>query len=123
MMLSKLAKISIMVVMLLLGFFLISVDRGFSQPWRTVLPFVYAALSGFMAKKLTASSSDQLGAQEIVGRFKFKELIKFGCCIIALFAWLMITIPLLDTLIGAAVVLVPCFLLLAAALFFFSRSY
>jgi hypothetical protein len=122
-MLGNAAKISIMVAMLVLGIFLISVDRGFSQPWRTLLPFVYAGLAGFMARKLTAGPNDQVGVQTIVGSIKFKELVKFGCCIIALFAWLMITMPLLETTIGAAVVLVPCFLLLAAALFFFSRSY
>jgi hypothetical protein len=132
-MIDKRAKIAILATLLLLGIVLFYTDDTLSQPWRTLLPFAYVALGVFLSRKLAASPNDQSGAPVPANdqsattvpsrRVNLRQIAKAACCIVALFLWLVIAMPWINTPIGAIVVLVPCFLLLAAALFFFSRSY
>jgi hypothetical protein len=94
------------------------------QPWRTLVSLSYGALAVFLVRRGSASLQGQAGVPTPRLRIKFKELAKAAGCTITMILWIFIALSLVsNTTTGMIVLLIPCFLLGTAALFFFSRSY
>ena len=118
----KSIKIAVIAIVgLAVGILLMFHSDALPQPWRTVLSLAYGALTVFLVKRGSASLK---GVPAPRLRINFKELAKAAGCLIAMFLWIVIALSLVsNTMAGMIVLLIPCFLLGTAALFFFSRSY
>jgi hypothetical protein len=119
-------KIAVLGVFFVLGIVLMYYrSRGtFLQPWRTLLPFGYAALAVFLSKILIVAPKRQSAVSLPRRHVNIQEIAKSVGCIAASFVWAFVALPLIgDTTAGVIVLAVPCFLFAVAGLFFLSRSF
>lgn len=100
-------------------------SRGALSPmWGSFLSFVYGVLVLLLARKLSASLKGESSVPLLSFHINFKELAKAAVCIVAMFIWIFIALSIVSNTTGGEIVLmVPCFVLATAALYFFSRSY
>jgi|SRR5580692_8791843 hypothetical protein len=100
-------------------------SRGVLSPiWGALLSFAYGVFALILTKKLSAYLKGESNVPILSIHINFKELAKAATCIVAMVIWIFIALSIVSNTTGGVIVLmVPCFILGTAALYFFSRSY
>ena len=114
------------IVAMLLGILLMYFkSRGVLSPmWGALLSFVYGVLALLLARKFGASLKGESSAPLLGLHINFRELAKAAGCTVLMIIWIYIALSVVSNTTGGVIVLmIPCFVLGVAAVYFFSRSY